>query len=54
VRFEAKDAAGNSVTIEQGRKGVVTSVDLSGKTPRLIVDGKEVALSDVTRVNGQA
>ena len=54
VRFEAKDAAGNSVTIEQGRKGVVTSVDLSGETPRLIVDGKEVALSDVTRVNGQA
>jgi len=54
VRFEAKDAAGSSVTIEQGRKGVVTSVDLSGETPRLIVDGKEVALSDVTRVNGQA
>ena len=54
VNFEALDASGKPVTIEQGRKGVVTSVDLSGEMPRLVVDGQEIALSDVTRVNAQA
>lgn len=52
VRFEAKNQEGNKVAIEQGAKGVVSAVDLSGKTPMLTVDGREVALSDVVRVAG--
>jgi flagellar basal-body rod modification protein FlgD len=51
TRFEAKDALGQPLTVEAGTRGVVRSVILNGKTPTVVVDSKEIPLSDITRVN---
>jgi hypothetical protein len=39
------------LTVEAGTRGGVLSVILNGKTPTVVVDSKEIPLSDITRVN---
>lgn len=46
----ASDAAGNAVSAAGVTRGIVTGVNYRQETPYLIVDGREVALSDVLSV----
>ena len=46
----ATDSAGNPVTSSVASAGVVSQIDMTGSTPKLIVGNMEVSLSDITAV----
>jgi flagellar basal-body rod modification protein FlgD len=46
----AADAAGNAISVAGVTRGIVTGINYRQETPYLIVDGREVSLSDVLSV----
>jgi len=46
----AADRAGNSMSVSGVTRGIVTGVNYREETPYLIVDGKEISISDVLSV----
>jgi flagellar basal-body rod modification protein FlgD len=52
ISVTGTDASGNDVDITTDVSGVVTSVDFSGTTPLLTVDGQTVSVWKVTTISG--
>jgi flagellar basal-body rod modification protein FlgD len=46
----AADSAGNNVTSSVASAGIVTQIDMTGTTPKLIVGNLEVSLGDIAAV----
>ena len=46
----ASDSSGSAVTVETVISGIVTEVSLSGDSPSITVNGREVALQDILTV----
>jgi|APTNR8051073442_1049403.scaffolds.fasta_scaffold00764_7 flagellar basal-body rod modification protein FlgD len=47
---EAKNTAGNSVTVPVTNSGIISDVDLSGTEPKVKINGTSVALSAITKI----
>lgn len=50
IQIDAKDANGNTVSVDTEIEGEVTAVDLTGAEPVLTVNGQEIALSKVKSI----
>jgi flagellar basal-body rod modification protein FlgD len=54
VTLAQVDASGKPSAVSTTGGGIVTGVDLSGKTPTLIIGSRRIALTDVTQVQQPA